>query len=170
MSAPEAQDPSGAPLPLDVRPVETDADWAAARALRQRVFVEEQECPPEEEWDAHDWPEGRGGDCRHLIGTASDETAPHEIVGVCRWRPVEIGGERWAKLERFAVAPEARGHGYGRALVTAALADARTHGHSRFILYAQDHLRAFYQSWGFSTSGDVFWEAGLPHVKMLLEG
>lgn len=162
MSTPEA-----GPLAerLTVRAAETDADWDAVRALRQRVFVEEQACPPEEEWDAHDWPEGRGGPCRHLLGMASGET-----LGVCRWRPVEIGGQPWAKLERFAVAPEARGRGYGRALVDAALADARAHGHSRFILYAQDHLRDFYRSWGFSASGDVFWDVGIPHVKMTLEG
>lgn len=151
--------------PLAILPVTDAALWEAARALRHRVFVEEQACPPEEEWDAYDWPTDQGRTCRHLLGFEGERPA-----AVCRWRPVEAAGETWAKLERFAVAPEARGHGYGRAMVEAAMEDARREGHTRFMLYAQDHLRGFYGTWGFQASGDVFWDVGIPHVKMTLEG
>ena len=151
--------------PLAVRAVKDAAGWEAARAIREWVFVEEQACPPEEEWDAHDWPADRGRSCRHLVGVVGEQP-----VAVCRWRPVEAAGETWAKLERFAVLPEARGRGYGRAMVEAALADARAAGHRRFVLSAQEHLQAFYGAWGFRASGGVFWEAGIPHVKMTLEG
>ena len=91
-------------------------------------------------------------------------------VAVCRWRPVEIGGDAWAKLERFAVLPEARGRGLGRAMVEASMANARARGFDRLVLYAQEHLQTFYAAWGFEASGGVFWEAGIPHVKMTLEG
>ncbi len=36
---------------MNVTPVRRDADWEKARAIRTQVFVEEQECPPDEEWD-----------------------------------------------------------------------------------------------------------------------
>ena len=150
---------------LQIVPVQDDETWDAVRAIRQRVFVEEQACPPEDEWDAYDWPENRGRTCRHLLAVVD-----RQPVGTARWREVWAGGERWAKLERFAVVPEARGLGYGRQLVEAAMADARAAGHSRLMLSAQTYLREFYARWGFQAHGEVFQEAGIPHVKMTLEG
>ncbi|MEM6326511.1 MAG: GNAT family N-acetyltransferase [Bacteroidota bacterium] len=150
---------------LHVHPVVTEADWGAARGIRERVFVQEQRCPPDEEWDAHDWPAGRGGDCRHLLGCVNGRA-----VAVARWRPVlSASGRTWAKLERFAVLSEARGAGHGRAMVEAAMSSAREAGFNRFVLYAQEHLQDFYEAWGFRSEGEVFWEAGIPHVKMTWE-
>ena len=139
------------------RRVETDADWAAARAIRQRVFVEEQACPEDEEWDAFDWPEDRGRTCRHLLLEAGGVA-----VGTARWRPVD----GVAKLERFAVVPEARGRGLGGRLVEAAMADARAAGYERMAMHAQAHLQAWYERYGFEAEGPVFAEAGIDHVKM----
>ncbi|MDX1532528.1 MAG: GNAT family N-acetyltransferase [Rhodothermales bacterium] len=147
---------------LRVRPVRTGPDWAAARALRQRVFVEEQACPPEEEWDAHDLPEARGRTCHHLLGFVGDEA-----VAVARWRPVKHAGRSAAKLERFAVRASWRGHGLGRAMVAATLEAARAAGHRRFVLHAQAHLQRLYEAFGFRPVGDVFEEAGIPHVTMV---
>ena len=149
---------------LHIMPVADAEAWEAVRAIRQRVFVDEQACPPEEEWDAHDWPEDHGRTCRHLLALAD-----RRPVGTARWRAVSWNGKEWAKLERFAVLPHARGLGYGRALVQAAMADARAAGHARLMLSAQDHLRSFYAAWGFQPRGEVFMEAGIPHVKMTLD-
>jgi predicted GNAT family N-acyltransferase len=146
-----------------VRPVEAEADWAEARRIRARVFIEEQACPPEEEWDAHDAPEARGVTVHHLLGEAGGAA-----VAVARWRPVVYEGAPAAKLERFAVVPEARGLGYGRQMVAHALAEARAVGFSRFVLHAQAHLERLYGSFGFRRVGDPFEEAGIPHVKMAL--
>ena len=157
-------DPAGAP-PLRLRPVETEADWGEARRIRTRGFIEEQACPPEEEWDAHDAPEARGVTTRHLLGEADGA-----VVAVSRWRPVSYEGEPAAKLERFAVVPEARGRGYGRAMIARTLADARAAGFARFVLHAQAHLQPLYASFGFRPVGGVFEEAGIPHVKMVLTG
>ena len=147
---------------MEIRRVETEEDWAAARAIRQRVFVEEQACPPEEEWDAHDEPEARGRTCHHLLGLV--DGAP---VAVARWRPVELGGAPAAKLERFAVLPEYRGRGLGRRMIAATIEDARGAGHTAFVLHAQAHLQALYASFGFEPLGERFEEAGIPHVKMV---
>ena len=147
------------PSSFTIRPILTDADWAAARVIRTRVFIEEQACPPEEEWDHYDRPEARGVTAHHLL--ALDGDAP---VGTARWHPTPDGA---AKLERFAVLARARGRGLGRALVARTLADARAAGHARFMLHAQAHLEAFYASLGFARVGEGFEEAGIPHVKMV---
>lgn len=150
------------PSAMRIDPVRTDAQWDHARAIRQRVFVEEQACPPEEEWDVWDAPDARGTTCHHLIGVV--EEAP---VAVARWRPVHYDGEPTAKLERFAVLPEARGRGLGRAIIAAAIGEAKAAGFHTFVLHAQAHLEALYVSFGFTRVGGVFDEAGIPHVKMV---
>ena len=141
----------------------TDADWAAVRAVREAVFVQEQACPPDEEWDAHDAPEARGRTVHHLFGTVGDETA-----ACARWRVVEVGGAPTAKLERFAVLAPFRGRGLGRAMVAETLSRARAAGHGRFVLHAQRHLAGLYRSFGFVLVGKPFEEAGIEHVKMTL--
>ena len=146
---------------MEISPVHTESDWEAARAIRQRVFVEEQACPPEEEWDAWDAPAARGATCHHLLGTEDGEP-----VAVARWRPVEFEGAPAAKLERFAVLPEARGRGLGRAMIEAAIREAEAAGFSTLVLHAQAHLEGLYASFGFERVGGVFDEAGIPHVKM----
>lgn len=151
----------GVPPPpeISVREALTEADWEAIRAIRQAVFVDEQGCPEEEEWDEHDEPEARGGPTRHLLATLRDLP-----VGCARWR--RVGAE--AKLERFAVLRPARGRGAGHALVAHALEMARAAGVRRFVLHAQLPAAGLYAGFGFEPVGEPFTEAGLEHVKMTL--
>lgn len=141
---------------LQISIVSTDEEWADARAVRQSVFVEEQDCPPEEEWDAFD------SDSRHLIGALGDD-----VVATARWREVTHEGRVMAKLERFAVLQAERGHGIGRAMVQATIDDASSAGYDAFTLHAQSHLEAFYASFGFESTGHSFHEVGIPHVEMV---
>lgn len=140
---------------LSITPVTEAAEWDAARAVRQRVFIEEQACPPEEEWDAYD------DVSRHLVGRVGQA-----IIATARWRTVTHNEEIVAKLERFAVLPAYRGRGYGRALVAYAIRDAEQAGHRTQMLHAQAHLEAFYEDFGFVRDGAPFNEAGIPHVHM----
>lgn len=145
---------------LTIRPVETDADWRQARVIREAVFVDEQACPPDEEWDGHD------ATSRHVLGvvsTSKGETA----VATARWRAVPHGGAVVAKLERFAVRASHRGRGIGTRLVDAVLDDARRAGFGTFLLHAQAHLEAWYGSFGFESTGRRFDEVGIPHVEMI---
>ena len=143
-------------MPFRVKPVETDGEWEAARAIREQVFIEEQNCPPEEEWDVHD------ATSRHVVGYVADD-----VIATARWRTVPWQEKIVAKLERFAVRLSHRGEGYGRRLVEAVLADARRAGFDTFVLHAQAHLEGFYASFGFETVGAPFVEAGIRHVKMV---
>lgn len=147
---------------MHIRPIETEAEWQHARRIRTRVFIEEQACPPEEEWDAYDGPSARGVTCYHLLGLVDDTPA-----AVARWRPTTHDGERMAKLERFAVMPEWRGRGLGRQIIVATIADAQAASFTAFVLHAQAHLEGLYASLGFERVGGIFEEAGIPHVLMV---
>lgn len=140
-------------------PVTSEALWQEARRVRQRVFVEEQRCPPEEEWDAlDDW---AGGAAQHLVVQVDGETA-----GTARWYVAEHDGQTVAKLGRFALLPAFRGQGLGRALVAHVAAEAARAGYAHQMLYAQAHLEAFYEGFGFRRCGADFWEAGILHTPM----
>lgn len=159
-SLPPSTVPPAVPMPLEIHDATTEADWQAVQAVRQVVFVEEQACPPEEEWDEHDAPELRGQTVHHLLGTVSGLP-----VACARWRSV---GDDTAKLERFAVLPAFRGRGLARQLVGHALDQARAAGLHRFVLHAQTYVTGLYEAFGFEPEGEVFDEAGIDHVKMTL--
>ncbi len=141
---------------MEITPVQGDDDWAKARSIREQVFIEEQDCPPDEEWDGHD------ETSRHVLGWVDGEA-----MATARWRTVPHDEEIVAKLERFAVRPEHRGQGHGTALVRYVLEDARRAGFDTFLVHAQSHLQDWYEDLGFKSTGRTFQEAGLPHVEMV---
>jgi predicted GNAT family N-acyltransferase len=141
---------------MDVTPVQSDDDWAKARSIRKHVFIDEQDCSPDEEWDGYD------DTSRHVLGWVDGEA-----VATARWRTVPHDEEIVAKLERFAVLPEYRGQGHGTQLVRTVLADARRAGFDTFLVHAQSHLEDWYEELGFHSIGRTFKEAGIPHVAMV---
>lgn len=141
---------------MTIQPVTTEAQWQSVKAIRTDVFIDEQECPPEEEWDGHD------ARSRHLLATVDDTP-----VGTARWRSVPYNEAVVAKLERFAVRKPYRGQGHGTDLVRATLADARQAGFHTFVLHAQAHLEDWYARFEFRSTGRRFEEVGIPHVEMV---
>lgn len=141
---------------MDITPVRRDAEWKKARAIRTKVFVEEQDCPPNEEWDGHD------ATSRHVLGWVDGEA-----VATARWRTVPHDENIVAKLERFAVLPSHRGQGHGTQLVHSVLEDARRAGFDTFLVHAQAHLENWYEELGFESTGRTFEEVGIPHVQMV---
>ena len=135
---------------LATEPVGTS--WNVVQAIRESVFVDEQGCPYEEEFDEFD------ATSHHVLLKLGSRPA-----GCARWRWIDA---RTAKLERFAVLPEARGKGLGSVLVRHVRGEAKSSGAERLVLHAQAHLENFYASFGFKTEGAPFVEAGIPHVKM----
>ena len=128
-------------------------DWAQAkeraRAVREAVFVIEQNVPIELEWDEWD------GRCEHAL--ALDEKGTP--VGTARLLPD-------GHLGRMAVLASCRGAGIGRALAQALLQRAVERGMPRIVLHAQIHAAGFYRKLGFSEFGEPFDEAGIPHIAM----
>lgn len=144
------------PVNTTVIRVSVNDRWDLARVIRQAVFVEEQACPPEEEWDQYD------GCSRHLVLLNGDKPA-----ATGRWRSTIYEGMSVAKIERIAVLKEYRGSGLGRKVVEALINDARSDGFDCFVMHAQSHLRKFYESLGFSVVGAEFEEVGIPHFLMV---
>ncbi|PSQ97481.1 MAG: GNAT family N-acetyltransferase [Bacteroidetes bacterium SW_9_63_38] len=143
---------------MTILPVRNEDGLQAARDIRRQVFVEEQGCDPDDEWDGHD------ETSRHVLGMVDDTP-----VATARWRTVPHGDEIVAKLERFAVLPGHRGEGHGTQLVEAVLDDARRAGFDTFLIHSQVRLEGWYAQLGFEPTGRRFEEAGLPHVEMLLQ-
>lgn len=141
---------------MTITPVQSETDWQRARAIRERVFIEEQDCSPEEEWDGHD------ERSRHVLGRVDGEA-----VATARWRATSHGDEIVAKLERFAVLPAHRGEGRGTQLVRSVVDDARRAGFDTFLVHAQSHLEDWYEDLGFTATGRTFEEVGIPHVEMV---
>ncbi|MXV15858.1 GNAT family N-acetyltransferase [Hufsiella ginkgonis] len=132
-----------------VRKVSDPAALEKVFAIRRIVFVGEQNCPPELEWEHED-------ESTHFLATVNDEPA-----GACRWRKTENG----YKLERFAVLKEFRGQGVGQELVRTVLADLPEDA-SYVYLNAQIDAIGLYQKFGFKKVGAQFEEAGIQHFKM----
>lgn len=131
-----------------------EGDWTrlgeAAAEIRRRVFVEEQQVPEEEEWDALD------AECLHFL--ACCEGTP---LGTARLLPD-------GHIGRVAVLAEARGLGIGVALMQAAIAAARARQHTEVVLSAQTHALPFYARLGFIAEGDIYLDADIPHRVMRL--
>lgn len=126
-------------------------DRDALAAVRERVFVREQGVPPALEWDEHD------SHAIHLIARDRHGSA----IGTARLLP---GGQ----IGRMAVLPQQRGRGVGTRLLAEVLDVARARGLASVFLNAQVQVRDFYARHGFTVTGDVFEEAGIPHVRMVL--
>jgi predicted GNAT family N-acyltransferase len=70
------------------------------------------------------------------------------------------------KLRQMAVAPDARGHGVGAALLKSFEAHARAAGLSGVTLAARVTAQDFYARNGYTAEGDIFEEVTLPHIRM----
>lgn len=119
-------------------------------AIRREVFVGEQNCPPELEWEHEE-------ESNHFLATVDGEPA-----GASRWRKTDKG----YKLERFAVLKKFRGSGVGQELVKTVLADLPADA-DYIYLHAQVQAVTLYERFGFVKTGPKFEEAGIRHYKMI---
>ena len=119
-------------------------------AVRREVFVLEQDCPPELEWEFED-------ESTHFLATVDGEPA-----GACRWSKTDKG----YKLERFAVLKKFRGMGIGQELVKAVLADLPADA-AYVYMHAQIQAIPLYEKFNFVKIGEEFEEAGIRHYKMI---
>jgi predicted GNAT family N-acyltransferase len=122
----------------------------AARHIRESVFCQEQGISPADEWDEHD------PVCEHfLLYTAQTP------IGTARVRPY---GDGKLKLERMAVMEDYRDFGAGTFLLRAVLKHLGET--APVVLNAQTAVEGFYRKLGFAPEGEVFNEAGIPHIRM----
>jgi predicted GNAT family N-acyltransferase len=135
---------------LEVKKVITADELEKVFAIRKIVFVEEQNCPPELEWENEEV-------STHFLALLNNVPC-----GACRWRKTDAG----YKLERFAVLKEFRGKGIGRAMVARALEDLPKDA-DYIYLNAQIDAMPLYGKFGFKAEGPQFEEAGIQHYRMV---
>ena len=142
------------PLPsadFRVEPADYSVDFKDLRAVREPVFVVEQNVPLELEWDDLD------PHCHHVIARDNQ----HQPIGTGRLTPDHTIG-------RMAVVREWRGKGVGDALLQALIEKARELGWTEVSLHSQVDAIGFYEKSGFSVYGERYMEAGIPHQSMRL--
>lgn len=128
-------------------------DFAIGRddlqAIREVVFVQEQQVPAEMERDALD------PQCVHVIARSADGMA----IGTGRLTPDH-------RIGRMAVLRDWRGKGVGDAMLLALIDQARERGWREVALNAQASAITFYARHGFLPHGERFMEAGIEHLAM----
>ena len=120
-------------------------------ALRNEVFVIEQQVDPTIERDARD------KEATHIVATMDNL-----VVGCAR-----LFWEDGAHIGRLAVAKEYRNKGVGRAICQYIIDLAKERNCHQVWLNAQLVSYDFYLKIGFTPVGDVFYEANMAHVKMV---
>ena len=135
-----------------VKRVETEAEMEGAVGVRFRVFVSEQAVPPEEELDEAD------ATATHAIALSGDT-----IIGTGR---LLIRDDTTAIIGRMAVDREWRRRGVGGQILLFLEEEARAQGYRQSVLHAQEYVKSFYASHGYTEHGDVFLEVNIPHIEM----
>ncbi len=122
------------------------------RAIREEVFIREQNVPEELEWDEMD------DGSRHALALSLNGDA----IGCGRMLPN-------GHIGRIAVLPQWRNMRVGTAIMEALLDEARARGFKQVDVDAQVQAMPFYHNFGFVEHGKEFMDAGMPHKKMKLK-
>lgn len=125
-------------------------------ALRAEVFYVEQRID-EQEFDAAD----RAPSTRHLWIADGDDRVVAYLRIVEADEP-EFGDARYS-FGRVIVRADRRGEGLAQRLIDVVIARV---GGFPMVLHAQEYIVPLYAKYGFVIAGDVYVEAGLPHVMM----
>lgn len=121
------------------------------RSVREAVFIREQAIPAELEWD------GLDETSRHALALS------HQGDAIGCGRMLANG-----HIGRIAVLPQWRKQKVGTAIMEALLDYARAHDYKQVDVDAQTYAVPFYRGFEFVEEGEVFMDAGLPHIKMRL--
>ena len=135
---------------LNIKFADNRLELETCLSIREKVFVVEQNIPVDIEMDDD-----------NVDSVSICAIMNKKYVGTARYRVTSFG----FKLERFAVLKEFRNQGIGKALVQFMFDNLNE---SRIIyLHAQEAVVDFYLSLGFKKINDRFFEAGIPHWKMV---
>jgi predicted GNAT family N-acyltransferase len=139
-------------MSIEIKQIVSSEDLEKAFSIRRQVFCIEQNVSEEIEMDEFD------DVATHILAYIDNQ-----VVGTARWRFTDDG----EKMERFAVLKEYRGQGVGEALVKYTLDKIKDS--NSIYLNAQESVIKFYEKFGFETVGNRFYEADIPHKKMILK-
>jgi ElaA protein len=123
--------------------------------LRSRVFVVEQHCV---------FLDMDGLDYRahHLMGYYEGTLAAYTRI-----LPLGVSYPDYPSIGRVVTAPEVRGKAIGFALMQESIKRLQElYGIVPIKIGAQLYLKKFYESLGFTQSGEVYFEDGIEHIPM----
>tara|TARA_Y100000031_G_C8033976_1_gene298455 strand:- start:135 stop:572 length:438 start_codon:yes stop_codon:yes gene_type:complete len=132
-----------------------DQEMEGIRAVRRRVFVEEQGITEDLVF------EGDGRDDEMDVVALEEES----VVGTVR---VVFLTKDTVKIERMAVLESSRNKGVGKGIIDFLDIQFKHRKIKSIVLHAQHSAVRFYKSCGFTESGPCFFEAGIKHIKMEL--
>lgn len=139
------------PTKFYLSPVSWHTHAAQLKAVRQQVFIIEQQVPIALEWDEQDEA------AQHILAL----NHAHEPVGCAR---LLANGS----IGRMAVLKAWRGCGIGTALLDMAVAIHLQQGAQTIQLSAQMHAIPFYEKAGFVVCSQPYLDANIMHVDMQL--
>ena len=126
-------------------------------ALRQKVFVVEQDCPYQ---DADE----KDKDSLHLFGMDSEGN----LMACLRIVPKGLSYADYIAIGRVVVDPAYRGKKLGEKMMAVALEEIENReGRVAVKISAQSHLKRFYESFGFQQIGEGYLEDNIPHIAMI---
>ncbi len=131
--------------------------WDEVLALRLAVFVDEMGVPIELEEDEYD------KTATHLCIKHQQQSIG--TIGTLRL----VFTSKGVKVGRVAIHSDYRRQGLGRQMMQLAIRYCRQLSSSKITLGSQTYITSFYQSLGFTQQGEVFDDAGIPHVEMYLD-
>ena len=135
---------------INIKTATTKKDKGKCFSIRRDVFVKEQNISKKIEFD------DEKVDATYFIAQYKNV-----YVGTARYRLTDIG----IKLERFAVLKSYRNLGIGKELVLYILNSIKDK--KLIYLHAQESVIDFYSKLGFKRIGSQFFEAEIPHQKMI---
>ncbi|HYM92592.1 MAG TPA: GNAT family N-acetyltransferase [Chitinophagaceae bacterium] len=134
----------------------TPHELYAILQLRNEVFVVEQNCvfQDADNIDQH---------CHHFMGWMNDK-----LVAYTRLVPPGVVYPQ-PSIGRVVTSPSARRTGIGKELMERSIGKLKEiFGETSIVIGAQLYLKIFYQSLGFQPFGDIYFEDGIKHIKMIL--
>ena len=136
----------------------TPAELYEIMALRQEVFVVEQQCA---------YLDADGKDIASWHCLCKNEAG--KLVAYTRLLPKGLAYDNYPSIGRVVNSPMVRGAGVGRILMQKSIALCiHLFGNESIKIGAQRYLLLFYESLGFQSTGEEYLEDGIPHVKMIL--
>ena len=133
-------------------------------AIRTEVFMQEQAVSNADEWD------GLDENAIHFLLENNQQAIGcarllNETIPVSDSQPEHTQFH----IGRVALRKIYRAQGLGHFLMQEVIAYCRAlNRHANIYLHAQTNCQAFYEALGFSSQGNEFMDAGIPHISMWL--
>lgn len=132
----------------------TNTELYELLALRFNVFVIEQTCI---------YPEFDDIDAKALHLLAYENEA---LAGYAR---LYTDKDNYARIGRIVIDKGHRGNALGKNIIEESITYIKTSFNNDVIkINAQEHLKKYYESFGFQQIGDSYLDYGIPHIDMIL--